>query len=611
MAYNIQNVSTAGKVTVLASLVGLLSFILIFTLNLKNGHLEKVEAQSLATTTVTVLNTPPSWTVDAQEEYESSSLYPTNAGGVVSWVATGTDSNSDPYYLLICKTSASPTPNSGAAPTCDLSTNQWAISASTTSGQGARAATTTAASYAEVNAWFAWICDYNVSNPRCNATVKQGTGTTSSPFEVNHRPTFTLFSDNSPTLPGSVVTFYSTSSDSDTSGTPDSVKLYVCSTNSFSTSTQSCTATTLASSTATTTANASSTYTVVIPTQDQNYTSYGFIVDNHGFEASGGAQGTDSVLTVSNASPSVSGATISLNGGTNMILTNAATQTPGFTIQYTVTDNNSCINASSQPEVAGYQLGVFRSGIGSTTCSGTNLSSYNPNNCYPGIATTTGAWNLSCTASTTSCTGATDTTKVFDCTFPLWYVADPTDGTSTSTQFSTQNWSVAVSAFDDNGASSTLSTTTSPVEVVSFLSFSLNTLSIPYGALQPGSQTDPIVATTTISATGNVGLDQRLSGESMCTTYTTSQHCPVSATSTIPESEQVYATSSVTYAQGVALSSTTAAELELNVLKPTATSTQTTGSTYWGIRVPGVITLAGSYKGENTFVAVVGESAQW
>jgi hypothetical protein len=115
MAYNIQNVSTAGKVTVLASMVGLLSFILIFTINLKNGHFDRVEAQSLATTTVTVLNTPPAWTVDAQEERESSALFPTNAGSQVSWVATGTDSNADPYYLLICKTSASPTPNSGAA----------------------------------------------------------------------------------------------------------------------------------------------------------------------------------------------------------------------------------------------------------------------------------------------------------------------------------------------------------------------------------------------------------------------------------------------------------------------------------------------------------------
>lgn len=612
MAYNINNVSTAGKVTVFSCILGLLSFAFIFTINIGSGKLNQVDAQSMATTTVTVLNTPPQWTVDAEELAGSSTSTPTNAGDAVTWVAIATDSNSEPYYLLICSTSATPTPNASAAPNCNTPSNQWAVSGTTTSGTQASVSTTTTAVMAEINAWFAWICDFNATSPQCNQTFKQGTGTTSSPFEVNHRPTFTVFIDNSPALPGAIVTFMSTSSDTDVSGSADTVGLVVCNLNDYNITTNVCgPGGTIASSTFTL-SNASTTYTVTIPTQDQTYTAFGFVRDVHGFEASGGVQGTNSSLIVQNATPTVSGALISLvqPTTTDIVLSVPASQTTGFSLQFTAADNNSCINAASTSEITNYQLALYRSGVGSTTCLGSSAGSYNANNCYTNaVATTT--WNLSCTASSTSCTGAGDTTQVWDCTFPLWYIADPTDGTATSTQYPTQNWLSSINAIDDNGATSTLAESTSGVDVRSLLAFALNSLTIPYGSLEPGQQNDPIVATTTISATGNVGLDERLNGESMCTGYTTAQHCTSSATSTIAESEQVYATSSRTYAAATALSSTTLAELEVDVKKSVATSTQETGNTIWGIRVPGTITLAGNYKGENTFTAIVGESSRW
>ncbi len=611
MAYNINNVSTAGKVSVFACILGLLSFAFIFTINVSKGTFNQVEAQSVATTSVTVLNTPPQWTVDAEEEFESSSDFPTNAGDVVSWVAIGTDSNDEPYYLLICSTAASPTPNASAAPECDSPTNQWAVSTSTLSATQARAATTTAASWSEVNAWYAWICDDNATNPRCVNDYKQGTGTTSTPFEVNHRPTFTAFIDDSPTLPGQVVTFMSTSSDTDVSGTADTVRLIVCNDNDFSTSTNECgPGGYIASSTVPASSNASTTYTVTIPTQDQNYTAYGFVIDNHGFEASGGSQGTDSTLTVANATPTVASSTISINGGADITLTQEAATTSGFTFQFIAADNNSCINAASTSEITTYEFSLYRSGVASTSCTTNTAGDYDPNNCY-NTAIGTSTWAFSCTASSTSCTGASDTTQVYDCTFPLWYIADPTDGTATSTQYSTQNWLAQVIVGDDNAASSSASESQTGVEVNSFLAFALNSLTIPYGSLEPGSQTDPISATTTIAATGNVGLDETLQGHSMCINYATGFPCANSSTSTIPASEQVYATTSTTYALATALSSTTAAELEVNVQKSTSTVTQATGNTIWGIRVPGSITLAGDYKGENTFIAVVGESVDW
>jgi hypothetical protein len=611
MSYNTDHLRTAGKITVYTTFLGVVVFALVFIFNLGETSIKQAVAQDSATTTVTVLNTPPVWTASTTEFVESSVTNPTNAGDVVSWVAVGTDANAERYYLLICSTSATPTPNSSAAPACSSGT-QWAVSASTTSGTQASAATTTLTSWSESNPWFGWICDGNAGTPRCNTVYTQGTNATnSSPFEVNHRPSFTVFTDNSPKNPGQVVTFMSTSSDADVSGTPDTVKLIVCASAGFSTSTDTCTGTLLASSTAFVPANASSTYTITIPTQDTNYSAFGYVIDNHGFEASGGAQGTDSTLTVSNTAPTVSSASIVINGGSDILLTQEATETPGFTLAFTTFDDNSCdaVGGGLGDEVVSYRLSLYRSGIGSTTCS-LLAGAYNANNCYTS-AVPTAVWNISCTASTTSCTGSTDPDMTWSCTFPLWYIADPTDGTATSTQYPAQNWLAQVEGIDNNNATGTPSQSALGVEVTSFLAFALNTLSIPYGQLEPGQQTDPIVATTTISATGNVGLDKTVTGESMCTTYSTSQHCLSSATSTIAESNQVFATSTVTYAQGTTLSSTTPKEIEINVHKSTATSTQAQANAYWGIKVPATITFSGSYTGENTFYAVVGESIDW
>lgn len=614
-----QYINTAGKITVITALFGVVAFAIIFLLNIGATQLKHVEAANgLATTTVTVLNTPPQWTIDAREVTPSSTSTPTNSGSSISWRATATDSNAENYYLLICSASTTPTANNGAAPTCGSGAKRWAVSGSIVSGVQATAATTTTevVPFAEQNNWVAWVCDSVPVNPRCNATYKQGTGSTSSPFNVNKRPTFTAFWDNSPTLPGATVTFRATSTDPDVVPINDTVKLIVCSSAVFATSTDTCGALTLATSTLTA-SNPSATYVVPIPTQDQNYGAYGYIVDMHGHESAGVSQGSNSVLTVSNATPSVTAAQITLNNGSNLILTQEAAQTTGYTLRYVATDNNSCdaVGGAVGDEITRNIVSVYRSAIGSTTCNG-SAGAYNANNCYGSkIATTT--WNLSCTASSTSCTGNTDTTQIWDCTFPLWYVADPTDGVASNTVYFAQDWRAAVSAIDNNSATSTFTqSSTANIEVQSFLALALNTLSIPYGQLQPGDKTDPLVATTTIRATGNVGIDERLTGKSMCTNFTSAVACRNSATSTVAEKNQVYATSSVTYgfassSSNRILSSTTPKLLDINVKKSTTTSIQAKGVTFWGIRIPTAITLAGAYTGENTFFGVLSAPAQW
>ncbi len=617
MSYHTDHLRTAGKITVYTTFIGVVAFACIFILNIGESHIKQAEATSTASTTVTVLNTPPVWTATTTEVIESSTTTPTNAGDTVSWTAVGTDSNSEDYWLLICDTSATPSTTSGGAPYCSSGV-QWARSGTTTSGTSAVAATTTLDAWNESNVWFAWICDGNAGNPRCNTTYTQGTNATnSSPFEVNHRPTFTVFTDPVSGNPGQAVTFYSSSTDPDINGPDDQVFLTVCSVAGFDTTTNTCNgfgAQTLATSTVYVDDDASASYTIIIPAQDQNYNVYPYIIDSHGFEATGGEQGQSAILTVNNVAPTVGAATISLAQATttHIVLTAEAGQTTGFTLSFTTSDNNSCDSVIGAPvgdEIDNFDLALYRSGITASGCLAT--STFNANNCYPsGVAPT--AWNLVCTASTTSCSGSQDTDMVWNCTFPMWYIADATDATAF---YSGQNWLAQVRARDDDTLYGPYAESTGDIDVTSFLAFALNTPQIPYGSLEPGQKNTFLTATTTVAATGNVGVDKDVTGSSMCTGFSIASPCLPSATSTIPESEQVFATSSVTYdsaeALGNTLSSTTPKQIEINVPKSTATSSQATRDAFWGIRVPGTISYAGAYNGQNIFTAIMSEIAEW
>ncbi|MFM2339457.1 MAG: hypothetical protein RLZZ360_93 [Candidatus Parcubacteria bacterium] len=625
MLYNKNNfpryVETAGKITVLSALSGLLIFTFIFILNIGKTELEKAEATSTATTTLTVLNTPPTWVAgqEGRELISSSSTSPTNSGDQVAWVGTASDANGAPYFLIVCSTNATPTAQQStttlgtAAPVCSAGT-RWAVSTGTPSGTEARAATTTVevAPFAESNDWYAWVCDDDPVNPRCSTTFSQGTNATnSSPFNVNRRPVFTGFSNDGPVNPGGTLLFRSTSTDPDVVDTDDALYLVVCGSASYSTSTNSCGAgdTVASSSLSIAFANATTSRVMATILQDTNYNAFAYLYDEHGHEASGGAQGTNVTFEVSNVAPTVAGGTISLNGGLDIVLTVPGSQTTGFTLDFVVADANSCdaVGGGAADEIQRSVVSIFRSAVGTTTCDG-SAGAYNANNCYPsGVAAS--VWNLSCTASTTSCTGNTDDTISYSCSFPLWFIADPT---VSGTPFDTQAWSAGVAGVDDDNATGTMATTTSPVELLSLVAIDLLTSTIAYDQLEPGTNMPNLTSSSSLRVLGNTGLNQLLGGESMCTTFSTTNPCPVSATSTIPQGEQRYATSAVAYASGAALQPTTSpATLQIQIPKPTATSTPTSGTTYWGIAVPGTITLAGSYTGQNTFTGAISNPLSW
>ena len=620
-----QYVRTAGKITIVSALAGFMVFMFALVFDFGAQEFSRVSAQTgRATTTLTVLNTPPSFTLNAYEVIESSTTTPTNSGDVIQWSAIGTDTNSAPYFLLICDTNATPTPGQAAglgflgtaAPACNGSAQQWGVSASTTSGELATASLTTTEGgiMGEVNNWFAWVCDDDPTNPRCNDIPVQGfSATNTSPFHVNSRPVFNAFANDGPVDPGGTLNFFSTSTDPDVVGGEDDIFLVVCTTNtSYNALTNDCdSGFFLASTSIGVTFDAGAVEVLEAIVQDDLYDGFGYIVDEHGHEASANPFSAD--FTVNNVAPTVSGGDIDLNGGANLVLNIPAGETTGFTLDFSIRDANSCVTAASSSEITNYTAAVFRSSIGTTTCDG-SAGVHDENNCYSsGVGTA--VWNLVCTQ-TSSCPDDASVDQVdYSCTFPLWFVSEPTDAVATTpTIFSDDHWTAGIAGIDDDNATGTMATTsTNSIELIQFSAIDIVEAEIVFGGVEPGTFTANLVATSTALSVGNTGLDQGVRGSSMCGTYTASTLCPVEPTSTIPASEQRVSSTSVPYGDVLALTlaSTSDIEIELDIEKTTSTTTPNRADTYWGIAVPASITLAGDYTGLNEFIAIVAEALDW
>lgn len=604
----------SGKVTIAGTLIASLVFgsalVSYFRVDVQTVHADDVS------TSITVLNTPPTWTVPAEESTESSTSTPTNAGSSISWVGTAVDSSSDDYFMIICKTNSTPTAVASAPPTCNGgSANQWAISATTTSGAQATAATTTREYFPfenESNDWYAFVCDANASLPRCYGTWSVGSGSTQSPFVVNHPPFFNNITNSAPIDPGSNITWTSTSFDNDSlGGSQDQVTLVVCRSNDF-TGTYCGAGGGWATSSAATTDAATTTF-ITAPRQDATYNAYTYLYDNHGLVATSSRQGTNSSFVVNNVAPQVTTSTIALvdtdDAGVLELIT-AGGRTNNYKVTFTVTDANSCLNASSGAEIVSATTSVYRSGVASTSC---NLSShFNANNCYPSVSPMT---NFSCTQTGGTCGGSSDDSVDWVCTFGLWYNADPT---VVSTQYSTENWLATVSVTDDDGGVLNVPTEASTGnELETLLAFDVTSTTIPYGSLEPG-QTHSILATSTdLIAQGNTGLDQDVYGDTMCTTWTALDSCDsngISGTNDIIIGNQKVATSSVAYGSPLAYTmtgSSSPVDLNIRIPKTITTSSPTVGYSWWGISVPGTITTAGAYSGQNVITGKVSSSAFW
>jgi hypothetical protein len=622
-------IHTKRKISMFAFMVALILVCCVAVFGERYGvQVASVQATSTATTTVTVLNTPPDWVVFAYEQTPSSTTTPTNSESAVTWTATAFDNNGETYYLLICKSSSTPTfPGplpSNTVPQCGGgTTDQWAVSAPTPSNTAAVVSTTTQEAWVTASEsfdWFGYICDSNIGVPRCNAGMYNGlhepspNSATSSPFVINRRPLLTLAADTS-VAPGEIATWTTTASDPDSLGGQDTIQLHVCRTVGFNPLVPSCTGVQWATSSYTT-INPSATTTIPIPTQDGDLDAFVYLIDEHGHVASGAWQGSSTVLTVDNVAPYIASTTIQFYGvfgsttsNTNLVLSVPEGETQNFVVAFEASDNNGCLNTGLTNEIINADINVFRSGIGGTYGLGCDsVGEYNARYCY---THTSPNWNPICyQVSSASCT-ANDVSVDWECTFPLWHIADPTDGGSV---FAGEDWRASVRVTDEalTGEYSTEDhVADTGAQMTQFLSFRATGTPIAYGSFEPGFGNATHIATTTVFATGNTGLDQYLSGDAMCVTY---PNCTGNATSTIYVSYQHYATtsSSVAYGAGFLLStSTTPTYVNVSIAKPTSTSTPTSDDTYWGIFVPGTITFAGDYIGRNYIDAVVAPSTEW
>lgn len=610
----------AGKVvistSICAAVFGLLAFYILYQTNVPQVRADDVQ------TSVTVLNTAPSWTVNAEEVTESSTSTPTNSGSVITFHATGTDSSGDNYYLLICKTNGTPTANANNPPSCNGGVaNQWAVSGSVTSGTRATAATTTKETFPfenEKNDWWAWICDANAGLPKCNATATQGNGDIgkASPFVINHPPVFTSLSNTGNISPNGTITWNTTSYDNDSLETTDQVRVIVCKTAGMSSG--ACTGDTWATSTLTA-SNAATSTTLLAPYPDGLYQAYVYVVDTHNHAATSTLQASSSSFRVNNVTPTVTAATISLEDTDSAVdpltLLEANATTGPFKVKFTASDDNSCVNLSSGDEIATVIANVYRSGIGQSGCD--ESGEYNSNNCYVN-ASPYFSDQISCTQDGGSCSGVSDDSSTWTCDFNLWFNADPTTGSGASdTEYFAENWRASVQISDDNFATSTLTEGTTPKELGTFLAFDVSSTSIPYGSLEPNSNVYSLATSTDLRAVGNIGLDQDLFGDTMCTTWTVADSCDnngYQAGSDILVANQKFATSNVLYGSALAYpltASTSPSELLINVPKTTATTSIEVKYTHWGIAIPASITTSGSYTGQNTITAKKSDANFW
>ncbi len=387
----------------------------------------------------------------------------------------------------------------------------------------------------------------------------------------NTPPNFTSILNNSPINPGGTVIYTSSASD------PSSrqVKLAVCKTSGVTGT--SCSGETLCESSFVN-SNPSCSFTIDSIKKSGAYSAYVYVFNSAGIPAISALQGSLYGYSVNNVAPVISN--VILNGGNAITLTEGTNTSIGVTA--TITDGNSCTDIST---VTAF---LYRSGIGYGGCDTTQEG--NSNYCYP---------QITCYVVGGTCSGDTDSSASYNCSFSMAYFSDPTDVNS---QYPSELWLSTVKAIDI-GSLYGLGETSSGVELNSLLAFDV-TNSIHYGSLEAGQHNENLDRETTITSRGNVGLTQELSGSSLCADYPT-----CSPNLQIFVNNQRYsANSSTPYTSGNTL---TFDPTITNIYMPKPTSsTPVTANIWWGLGVP-IGTVSGAYNGELVVTGIKSSPDKW
>lgn len=532
-----------------------------------------------ATTTVTVKNAPPAFSVAPIEVPVSSSTSPINVDGSIGFQGTGTDGEGDDYWLLICSTGVATSTQPGGLPTCAV--DQFCISA--------KASTTVSASCtynnvtdpgSEMEDWYAFVCDDHFGDPRCSP-ANQGAGDSGSPFYVNHAPSIVrLFTSVDDQNPGDFFTFTASTSDSDVQGGDDHMNFYVCATTTGWTAGGGCASgQTLCVGSSTISTSVSCTYATGIPRMHGAYTYYGFVKDWHGLAADPADNGTSSIYNVNNVAPTVANVTLNQGGNITLNIKNAP-DVDIFASSTSVTDNNGCTDLSSATST------IYLSSVsGGSNCTSDGNNCYNTASAYCWI---------------TQCSGPTSATAAVTCSSSLAFYAMPTDDSSIA---STSSWYAKIKVTDALGLNGSGSyTTLDGVEVISSAALEVSELSIPYGTIQAGTNTGATNVETTIVNFGNTPIDTAVSGYDMLMNAVGPEFIGIE--------NQKHLVSAFDYnTLGTPTSSTTPDTVETNIPRPNSL-VDVSNPIFWGIAVPFGVPSA-NFSGYNLFTVILDEYSDW
>lgn len=541
-----------------------------------NIEVPEVEANAdVATTTVRIKNSAPTFTTPPAENPASASTSPINVGGSINFTGTAHDNEGNNFYLIICDQAGVTAGAGGSAPTCDHTT--FCVSASTTPDSQANCTYSNVADpSAEFQNWVGYACDDHSLEASCSLVGSSPTDETASPFYVNHAPSFTgvaTIVDNQ--VPGGTFTFEATTTDSDIAGGADVLTLDVCSTNAWATST-GCAVTTLCTGTSTS-PNVTCDWTTGTPLNDTTYNYFAFVKDWHEMPSAGNSQAGS--YTVANAPPSVS--SVTLNDGSDITLNIKGNTTAVYASTTSITDPNGCQDIVSATGT------IYLSSV----TDGMNCDADN-NDCYQMDA-------VSCVLDAASCTGPSDSDISVQCSTDLEYYTIPTVAGSQNPH-GADNWLASIKAFDE---SASYASTSAGVEVAVSTAIEVNQAEIAYGSLVGGTNTGTTNATTTIVNAGNAPLDSDVTGADMLFENT--------GPSYIPALNQKFDLANFDYnVAGTAIASSSPTPIDTYIPRPVS-ATDVEDDVYWGISVPTL--QSGEYFGLNTFEAVLDDNvgAEW
>jgi hypothetical protein len=260
------------------------------------------------------------------------------------------------------------------------------------------------------------------------------------------------------------------------------------------------------------------------------------------------------------------GPTVTLNSVINPIVLIEGTTTLVLATS-TVTDLNGYADMVAATST------FYRSGVGP-------MCTTNDNNCYQ-VASS------SCSFS--NCSG---TSCLLTCSANMQYIADPTDSGS---PYFGQHWYAHMSVIDSTNLFGTA--TSSPDDVGTLRALAISTSNIDFHGMNVGDYSTTS-ATTTVVNTGNSPIDIRLTGTSLSNSHG----------DTIDVGQLKFASSTFSYGSCALclVLSGSATNVNVNIAKPTSTSTPSTGNVFWGINIPTGTPATGvgdPYTGTNTFEA--------